>query len=84
MSGPVVIGTLARNARETVRVSLEEFRGKKLVQVRTCVELTRACGVLTPTAKGVAIDAGRLPELRELLAEAEAKAREMGWIGGAS
>ena len=43
--------------------------------------ITEATGVLSPTKKGLSVSIARLPELRRLLAEAEVKARELGWIG---
>lgn len=84
MSGPVsVIGTVQKNKRETLRVALDEYKGVQLIDVRVCVELTVSSGLLTPTGKGVSVNVALLPELRRLLTDAEAKARELGWIGGA-
>lgn len=77
----VVIATLEKNSRETVRVALDRYRGCDLVDVRVCVELTASSGVQTPTAKGVSLAVCRLPALVAALTAAEAKARELGLIG---
>lgn len=82
MSGPLIVGTLPKNRRETLRVALDNYKGTDLIDLRLCVELTATSRVQTPTAKGVSLNVALLPELRRLIVEAEAKARELGWIGG--
>lgn len=83
MSTPIVIGTFPKG-RETVRVALDVYQGHNLIDIRACVEIKEATGVLSPTKKGLSVSIARLPELRRLLDEAEVKARELGWIGGES
>ena len=75
---------MEKNKRETLRIALDHYRGCDLVDVRVCVELTSVAGVLTPTAKGVALSIAKLPALIEALTAAEAKARELGWISEVS
>ena len=37
-------------------------------------------GAMTPTGKGISVNVAMLPSLRAALADAEAKARELGWL----
>lgn len=80
MSVPVVIAELTRNARERVRVSLEEWQGKPRLDIRTTTQLTEATDIWSPTKKGISVSVTLIPALRQALADAEAKARELGLI----
>jgi hypothetical protein len=80
MAEPVVIGSFPKSRREDCRVALTEWRETRLIDIRLCVELCAAVKTQTPTAKGVSLNVALLPELRRLLAEAEDKAREIGWL----
>lgn len=80
MADPVIIGTFAKNNRETVRVALDEYQGHKLIDLRVCTELSATSKTLTPTKKGLSIKVDRLPELRRLVVEAEARAIELGLL----
>lgn len=81
MAETVVIRSLDKNTREKLRVALDEYRGTRLLDLRVTVELTSSSGIQTPTKKGVAINVALLPQLRQALADAEVKARELGWMG---
>ena len=85
MSGPtlpeaVVISKFWKNRRrnESVRVSLSEYEGHSIIDVR--VFATGTDGIDRPTPRGVAMGIRRLPELSRALVKAEAKARELGLI----
>ncbi|MBP2159544.1 MULTISPECIES: transcriptional coactivator p15/PC4 family protein [Asticcacaulis] len=79
VSFPVMIGDVQKNSRELVRVSLTEFKGYKLVDVRI---YAGADDDAKPTGKGISVKASTLPALIVLLQKAEAQARTMGLIDG--
>jgi hypothetical protein len=79
---PIVVAELPKNRRETLRVALDRYGGMDLIDIRVCVELTAACHVQTPTKKGVSLNIAQLPALRQALADAEARARELGLLPG--
>lgn len=80
MSEPLIISQFAKNSRETVRVSLDEFRGRQLINVRVCVPLSETSGILAPTKAGVALSVALLPQLLHALIEAKELARQKGWL----
>jgi len=76
---PVVVAEFWANRRgEAVRVSLREYEGTPLVDLRRFY--TGKEGKLLPTAKGLALSVHRLPELAVAVAKALAKAKEIGLI----
>jgi hypothetical protein len=77
---PIEIARFWKNRRrnESVRVSLSEYEGQCLINVR--VYCTGTDGIDRPTPKGVAMGIRKLPELARTLVKAEAKARELGLI----
>jgi hypothetical protein len=81
---PVVISKFWKNRRrnESVRVSLSEYEGHSIIDVR--VFATGTDGIDRPTPRGVAMGVRRLPELSRALVRAEAKARELGLIAAES
>ena len=81
MTEPVTIATIRKSDRERVRVALTTWRGLALADVRICIPITEASGVLTPTAKGVSLPVAMLPQLAAAVVEAEATARRLGLIG---
>lgn len=81
MSSPVaVVAMLDKNARERCRVALDEFKGTRLIDLRVCVPPAAPSDAMTPTRAGVALNVALLPKLRAALADAEAKAIELGWL----
>lgn len=80
MSRPTIIATLVKNSRERVRVALDEFQGHQLLDIRVVTQLTEATETWVPTKKGISINVTMLAALREALAEAETKARELGLL----
>jgi hypothetical protein len=79
---PVVISKFWKNRRrnESVHVTLSEYEGHCLINVR--VYSTGTDGIDRPTPKGVAMGIRKLPELARALIKAEAKARELGLVDG--
>ena len=81
----VPIGTIEKNTREDIRVTLTEFKGTQFADVRVYAGfLATADHVRGPTKAGVAVPFERLAEFVRTLQAAEAKARELGLIGGAA
>lgn len=81
MSAPVAVATIAKNASEEVRVTLDTFKDVQLVDIRVFGQFTAAKAMM-PTKKGASLNVAKLPELIRALQAAEVTAREMGWIGG--
>lgn len=75
------VAELKKNSREVLKVSLSEYLGFPLADVRTYAPVPGS-GVLAPTKKGISVRVDMLPDLIAALQQAEAKARDMGWIGG--
>jgi hypothetical protein len=77
---PVEIAKFWKNRRrnESVHVSLSEYEGHCLINVR--VYCTGADGIDRPTPKGVAMGIRKLPELARALVKAETKAKELGLL----
>lgn len=84
MTEPIVIAVLPKNRREALRIALDHYRGTNLVDLRVVVELSEASGLATPTRKGLAVRVEMLPDLIAALAQAEAKARELGLLEAAA
>jgi len=83
MSAPVIIAELEKNRRERVRVALDQWQGHNLLDLRVTTQLTEGTDAWMATKKGVSVNVVMLPDLLAALVKAEAKARELGWIGGA-
>lgn len=75
----VIISAIRKNKRESVVVRLYEYEGYKLGDVRVFYSDGDA---LKPTGKGASFAVRLLPEIIAGLQAAEAKARELGLIGG--
>lgn len=84
MTEPIVIAILPKNRREALRIALDHYRGANLVDLRVVVELSETSGLATPTRKGLAVRVEMLPDLIAALAQAEAKARELGLLEAAA
>ena len=80
LSEPVEIAKFWKNRRrvESLHVSLSEYEGHALINVR--IYATGTDGIDRPTTKGVAMSIRKLPELAKALARAEAKAVELGLL----
>ena len=77
---PVEIASFWKNRRrsESVHVTLSDYEGRSLINVR--VYATGTDGIDRPTTKGIAMGIGKLPELARAIVKAETKAREIGLI----
>lgn len=80
LAQPFTVAKLWKNRgrRESVHVTLSEYEGRPLINVR--VYSTGTDGVDRPTPKGLAMAVNKLPELARALAKAEVKARELGLL----
>ena len=65
-----VISQFTKNAVEEVRVSLTEYRGHKLIDLRVYYE-PREGGERLPSKKGLTISVDLFPELKKALSELE-------------
>ena len=65
-----ILHQFAKNATEEVRVSLTEYKGHKLVDLRIYYE-PEGGGERRPTKKGITIDVGLYPELKKALVRME-------------
>jgi hypothetical protein len=65
----MMIGDLERNATEVVRVSAEEFKGRKYIDIR--IHFKDSEGEWKPTKKGVTVQPDRIDELIGLLKKAQ-------------
>lgn len=61
-----LIAQFEKNATEVVRVSITEFRGRKLIDLR--VYYTDDEGEYRPTRKGISISVDGYPEFRHAIA----------------
>jgi hypothetical protein len=76
---PIEIDKFWANRRgEAVIVSLREFEGVPIVDVRKFY--TAADGTLQPTSKGIALSVRKLPELALAIGKALKRARELGLL----
>ena len=76
------IGSIAKNKREAVQVTIGETHGRNVVDVRIVFE--NDDGEMQATKKGVNLRIEALPGLIELLQEAESQAKRRGWMPGPS
>ena len=76
-----VIATIGKNSRETVHVSLTNFKGADLVDIRVFAGgAEQDAAARTPTTKGVALKLAALPALIRGLVKAEAEALSRGLL----
>ena len=74
-----LIAVIPKNATEELRVTLTEFGGHDLCDLRVFTEY--ASGETGPTKRGVTLRVGQLAALIEALVSAEATARNAGLTG---
>lgn len=80
---PEPIAIVEKNSREDVRVSLDEFHGVQLIDVRTFADFKAgAVESRGPTKKGVSLNIARLPALIAGLEAARDEARRRGLLPG--
>ena len=73
------VATLTKNATEELRVTLTEYQGKPLLDLRVFTTY-RTTGEVGPTKKGVTIKVELLPDLIAALRQAEGEARKLGFV----
>ena len=76
---PSIIATISKNSQEEIRVSLSEFKGHRLVDVRTYADFDGQ-GERRATKKGISLKLEKLPDLIQAL---EAAAAQSGGGGNA-
>lgn len=83
MGAPHPCAVIPKNSREEVRVSLDEFGGHQLVDVRVYADFnTGPVETRGPTKKGVALAVERLPDLIAALEAARTEAIARGLLKG--
>jgi hypothetical protein len=68
MSEEKIIHQFKKNANETVMVKFTQFKGKRLIDIRTYYAAEN--GELKPTQKGVSLGRELLPEMKETVDKA--------------
>lgn len=80
MSAPAeVVATIHKNANESIRVSVSQFHGHTLADVRVFAPVA-GMDCLCPTKKGVSVRVEMVDEVIAALHEAKARAAELGWV----
>jgi len=74
-----LIASIPKNRRETARISLDEFAGHQLVDLRLWFS-PNAGSEPKPSPKGLSLDVKHLPALRAAIEEAERVARAAGLL----
>lgn len=75
------IATIPKSTREDLRLTLTEWKGVQFLNIRVHAG-KNADSERRPTKAGITVRFHRLAELRDAIAKAEAKAPELGLIGG--
>ncbi len=65
----MIIGEIERNETEVVRIGVEEYKGRKYVDIRTYFE--NDAGEWKPTKKGVTVAPEKMDEFMELVRKAK-------------
>lgn len=79
MTAATLIAEWEKNQRETLRVRLDEYQGRAIVDLRVWYD---DGGTLKPGRSGLTISTRHLPQLAEALAKALATATASGLIAG--
>ncbi|MFL6799903.1 MAG: PC4/YdbC family ssDNA-binding protein [Xanthobacteraceae bacterium] len=74
---PIVLGILELNSRDRLRVAIDYYGGRHVVDVRKWFQRAPG-GDLDATPKGITLHIARLPALAVLVNEALARARSEG------
>ena len=75
-----LVETIRKNASEEIRISLSEWEGHDLVNIRVWMTPYEG-GERRPTKKGIACKVALLPEIIAALQAAESEARKAGLLG---
>lgn len=74
----VLIGSVEKNQRESIKVQLSRFKGYNLAHLR--VWAVNQSGETVPTKQGFGLQVGQLTALIEILQEARREAEAKGWL----
>ncbi|RME87861.1 MAG: transcriptional regulator [Candidatus Hydrogenedentota bacterium] len=66
---PILLHEFQKNSKEIVRVEISEYRGKKLLNIRTW--FLNDEGQYLPSKKGIAVSVEKIPELIDALKKAK-------------
>ena len=80
MSQATIIRVLPKNAKESVRVALDTFKGVDLIDIRVTANPDDPADDPIMTKKGLSIRVEQLPALIEALKDAEVEARSRGLL----
>lgn len=72
---PLHIADIQKNKTEVIRVEISEYKGQKLINIRTWY--TNDAGELAPTKKGVALSVEMFNDLKNALLLAEDKLKSL-------
>ena len=73
-----LIAAIEKNTRESLRVTLDDFKGHRLVNMRVWFKAND--GEMRPENSGIAIKIEKLEELLSALAKAKTEAIEARWL----
>lgn len=77
------IAVIEKNSQEDERVSLDEYSGHQLIDVRTYADFkTGNVETRGPTKKGVSLNVAKLPDLIDALTAARDEAQRRGLLPG--
>lgn len=74
-----VIGLLQLNTKDRLRVALDQYEGRRIIDIRKWFEPADG-GELRATSKGISLDISRLPALASMINEALQRARADGLL----
>ncbi len=76
------VATIAKNRSEELRISLSQYQGHNLIDIRVyCEPYANRGEEKVATKKGIALSLEKLPALIDALRAAERRAREEGLLG---
>ena len=78
-SPATVVGLLQLNAKDRLRVALDEYGGRHIIDIRKWFEPADG-GELRATPKGISLDISRLPALASMVNDALERARADGLL----
>jgi hypothetical protein len=74
-----IVSKVTKNAREVVFLSLSEFKGHRLIDIRVHVPGDQE-GDWVPTRKGLSLAVGLYPEFKQALAQLEEALLQQGLL----
>ena len=76
----MLVGILEKSKTQDLRARLTEYHGRPYLDLRTFV-VVDATDERVPTRKGLTVPVTKIAELRQLIEQAETRAREAGLLG---